>query len=92
MNYVLEYCGPQSARIRKQKFVVNIMFDYISKCLRTSYLTCSYLHSTTPVDPAASRANLSLHSPDSMRTAARFLPKNTFSRYENSIGPSKSAG
>lgn len=58
----------------------------------TSYLTCSNLHSTTPVEPAASNANLSLHSPFSTRTAARFLPKKTFSRYENKIGPCKSGG
>lgn len=50
------------------------------------------LHSTTPVDPAASKAKRSLHSPASTRTDARFLPKNTFSLYENRIGPSSSGG
>lgn len=54
----------------------------------TSYLRPSALHSTTPVDPAASSENLSLQSPFSTRSEARFLPKNTFSRYENRMGPS----
>lgn len=47
--------------------------------IHTSCLILSEMHSTTPVDPAASRANLSLHSPFSMRKDARFLPKNDFS-------------
>lgn len=58
----------------------------------TSYFTPSALHSTTPVEPAASSENLSLHSPFSTWSDARFLPKKTFSRYENRIGPSWSGG